>query len=35
MVGLSLPKNLTQKVGKSLADFIKTLLFGDERSDVA
>jgi len=30
MVGLSLPKNLTQKEANRLADFIKTLPFGDE-----
>ncbi len=35
MVGLSLPKNLTQKEANRLADFIKTLPFGDERSEVA
>jgi hypothetical protein len=31
MVGLSLPKNFTQKEANRLADFIRTLPFGDER----
>ena len=33
MVRFSLPKNLTQKEANRLADFIKTLPFGDELSN--